>query len=122
MTANTPQSRKAKGRRFQQEVVRALLEQFPELTENDLKSTSMGKPGADIEMSQKALDILGIEPECKFVEKLNVHEAFKQTEVRAEKKGLIPVLFFKRSRSKPLACIELNVLLQLLRSQKCTSI
>ena len=39
----------------------------------------------------------GLHIECKFVERLNVREALEQCK-RDAKKGLIPVLFHKRSR------------------------
>lgn len=131
VTANTPQSRKQKGRLFQQQIVKAILDFFPELTENDVKSTSMGKPGSDLELSEKALRMLNIEPECKFQEKLNVHNAMKQVTDRLNKKKpkqfknvdtmvktilKIPVLFFKKSYSEPYVCIRLDDFLSLLRS------
>ena len=131
MTANTPQSRKQKGRLFQQQIAKAILDFFPELTENDVKSTSMGKSGSDLELSEKALRMLNIEPECKFQEKLNVHDAMKQVIDRLNKKKpkshknvdslinailKIPVLFFKKSYSEPYVCIRLDDFLFLLRS------
>jgi hypothetical protein len=131
MTANTPQSRKQKGRLFQQQIAKAILDFFPELTENDVKSTSMGKSGSDLELSEKALRMLNIEPECKFQEKLNVHNAMKQVIDRLNKKEpkkfksvdamvkailKIPVLFFKKSYSEPYVCIRLDDFLSLLRS------
>jgi hypothetical protein len=131
VTANTPQSRKQKGRLFQQQIVKAILDFFPELTENDVKSTSMGKSGSDLELSEKALRMLNIEPECKFQEKLNVHNAMKQVIDRLNKKKpkqfknvdtmvktilKIPVLFFKKSYSEPYVCIRLDDFLSLLRS------
>ena len=131
MIANTPQSRKQKGRLFQQQIVKAILDFFPELTENDVKSTSMGKSGSDLELSEKALRMLNIEPECKFQEKLNVHNAMKQVIDRLNKKKpkqfknvdtmvktilKIPVLFFKKSYSEPYVCIRLDDFLSLLRS------
>lgn len=39
-----PQSAKAKGRRLQQQVAAAVLENYRELTEDDVRSTSMGAP------------------------------------------------------------------------------
>jgi hypothetical protein len=39
-----PQSAKAKGRRLQQQVAAAVLENYHELTEDDVRSTSMGAP------------------------------------------------------------------------------
>ena len=70
----------------------------------------MGKSGSDLELSEKALRMLNIEPECKFQEKLNVHNAMKQVIDRLNKKKpkqfknvdtmvktilKIPVLFFQ---------------------------
>lgn len=48
----------------------------------------------------EAADVVGLPGlhiECKFVERLNIREALEQAK-RDAKKGLIPVLFHKRSR------------------------
>ena len=46
-----PSSAKAKGRRLQQQIVSDLFKVFPELSEGDLRSTSMGAGGEDIQAS-----------------------------------------------------------------------
>jgi len=49
-----------------------------------------------------ASDITGIpyiHPECKFVEKLNIHEAMSQAVRDSAKAGNIPVVFHKKSRT-----------------------
>ena len=49
-----PQSAKAKGRRLQQIVCQDLLELFPSLEADDIRSTSMGCNGEDISNELKA--------------------------------------------------------------------
>ena len=73
-----PQSCKSKGRRFQQKVARAILDVFPHLTEDDVRSTSMGAPGEDIQMSP--LGAAGLAPVsgvqmCRETECVELHRA-----------------------------------------------
>lgn len=111
MVANTVQSRKAKGRGFQQLVVASILKHFPALEAGDVVSTSMGAPGADIKLSPAALRVLPLSIECKAVEKLNIWAAYAQAS--ANSKNLNPVLIFKRSRQKPLVVVDLDYYLSL---------
>ena len=50
----TPRSRKAKGRRLQQEVCNLLLEQFSHLEQDDIKPAIMGESGEDVKLSPAA--------------------------------------------------------------------
>lgn len=89
---------KAKGRKLQQDVAKALLavgQQFG-LVAGDVKSTSMGAFGVDVQLSPAALKALGpLAIECKRVESLNVATTFAQ---HAEKyPSSIPILFHRRS-------------------------
>jgi hypothetical protein len=45
------QSTKAKGRRWQQKIVRMILDCFPSLEPDDVRSTSMGASGPDVQLS-----------------------------------------------------------------------
>lgn len=111
--ANTPQSRKARGRKFQQEIRDLILEIFPELEPDDCRSTGMGQSGEDLQFSPAARKLLPIAPEMKNQEKLNVWEAIKQAEENGGEYE--PVLFFRRNRTKPYAIIDAKVLLELYR-------
>lgn len=111
--ATTPQSRKARGRKFQQEIRDMMLEIFPELEPDDIRSTSMGASGEDLLFSPAARRLLPIAPEMKNQEKLNIWEAIKQAEENAGDNE--PVLFFRRNRTKPYVVIDAEYLLKLFR-------
>ena len=56
---------KAKGRLGQQEVRDRLLETFPDLEPDDIKSTVMGDSGEDIQLSPAARKIIPLTIEVK---------------------------------------------------------
>ena len=58
MTANTPASRKAKGRRLQQAVRQDLIEHLG-IDPGDILSTAMGQSGCDLYLSPAALGLAG---------------------------------------------------------------
>ena len=66
------QSAKAKGRKLQQWVRDLILETWNELEPDDVRSTSMGAGGEDLQLSPAARRKFGYSVECKNVEKLNV--------------------------------------------------
>lgn len=47
--------------------------------------------------SPDVIGLPGIHIECKYVNRLNIHDALKQS-IRDAKEGEIPVVFFKRDR------------------------
>ena len=73
-----PQSCKAKGRRLQQLVVSDLLSMFPSLSEDDIRSTSMGAGGEDIQLSSAARRVIPYSFEAKNQERVNVWSAMEQ--------------------------------------------
>ena len=74
-----PQAAKAKGRRLQQHVAKRLLETFPDLHADDVRSTGMGQGGEDVQLSAAARSrIGGYSFECKNVERLNIFGALEQ--------------------------------------------
>lgn len=109
MTAKTVQSRKAKGKNFQKEIVQAILEMFPTLEPDDVQNRSMGAQGEDIMLSPKARKLLPISIEAKCQESLNFWQAFKQAESNA--KTYIPILIARRNRTKPLVVMDLTAFL-----------
>ena len=74
------QSAKAKGRKLQQWVRDLILETWNELEPDDVRSTSMGAGGEDLQLSPAARRKFGYSVECKNVEKLNVWSAYEQAE------------------------------------------
>ncbi len=73
---------KQKGRLGQQEVVKILLKSFPELTEDDIRSTPMGSQGEDIMLSSRALELVPWDIEVKRGKAFNLVNACKQATSR----------------------------------------
>lgn len=109
MVASTPQSRKQKGRKFQQDIRDDIIDIYPELTEHDVRSTSMGAQGTDILLSKEARDMLPFAIECKRKESINVHGDFIQAKEHAKKEKLLPLLVSKRNRESALVHLEWDV-------------
>lgn len=106
-----PSSCKNKGRRFQQEVEHALKNTFDHLKGNDIRSTSMGCPGADLILSTAALRVLPYDFEMKNQEKLQLWAAIKQCNKRVDADTdaeIYPMLVIRKNRTKPLAIMPLG--------------
>ena len=107
----TSQACKAKGRRFQQEVERALKHTFPHLKGNDIRSISMGCQGADLILSTAALKVLPYDFEMKNQENLQLWAAIRQCTRRVDAEtdtDIYPMLVIRRNRTKPLAIMPLG--------------
>ena len=114
MTANTPASRKAKGRRFQQAVRDDLIRDLG-IDPGDILSTAMGQSGCDLYLSPAARERFPFAVECKAQERIALPEWWQQCTRNADKVGLTPLLLIKRSREEPLAVLRWTDLLSLLR-------
>ena len=111
MTAKTTQSRKAKGRNLQKEVVARILAHFSFLHSSDVQSTSMGAPGVDVKLSKAAQDVFPMAIECKAVEKVNIWDAWGQA--KHNSKDLNPLLVIRKARKEAIAVVDLEYLLSL---------
>lgn len=105
-----PSSAKAKGRNLQQLVRDKLLSQYPELTERDVKSTSMGASGEDIQLSSAAYKLIPFYIEAKNRAKIAVYRFFEQSVTDQN-----VLLVIKENRKKPLAVLDLDLFLELLK-------
>ena len=99
-----PQSAKAKGRRLQQLVAAALLEAFPALAEDDVRSTPMGAPGEDVRLSPTARELVPFAFECKNAERVNVWDAIRQCACNTPV-GCTPVVVIKKNAAPPYALL-----------------
>jgi len=108
-----PRSAKNKGKRLQNNVRDLLLEKFTQLEEDDVRSTTMGDSGEDVLLSPAARKLFPFSIECKNQEKLNIWSSLEQAEKNS--KGHVPLLIFKRNRTKTYAVLEFDKLLELLR-------
>ena len=111
-----PRSSKAKGRLLQQWVKNQILKTFPELSELDVKSTTMGESGADIQLSSKGLEIFPFAVECKKYSKFSVYDHFEQAQnhikqmLKGQKKDkrphIYPLVIIEGDYKKPLAILD----------------
>lgn len=106
-------SAKAKGRRLQQELRDALLEQFPQLQPDDIRSTGMGQSGEDLLLSPAARALLPFAFECKNQEALSIWSALEQAAINA-KNGVIPALVFRRNHTQPYVALPFAAFLKLI--------
>jgi len=107
-----PRSAKNKGKRLQNKVRDIILEKFDSLEPDDVRSITMGDSGEDILLSPAARRLFPFSVECKAQESLSIWSALEQAESNAGKH--IPLLVFKRNRSKTYAVLEFKELLKLL--------
>lgn len=108
-----PQSAKVKGRTFQQLIrdkLTDLLNPWGVVAE-DIKSTSMGAGGEDIQLSPFARKLLPISIECKAHKSFAVYKLYEQA--ISNSKEHKPVLFIKANHKKPLVVIDMEYYLDL---------
>lgn len=108
-----PQSCKAKGRRLQQLIVTDLLAAFPELHADDVRSTSMGAGGEDIQLSQAARKLLPYSFEAKNQERVNIWSAMSQARTNAPA-GTDAVVVMKKNQERPHVMISWDLFRRLI--------
>lgn len=111
----TPQSAKSKGRRGQQLVRDAILKAFPQLTTDDVRSTSMGATGADILLSQAAKKMVPYSIEVKTKSRSQIHTYYEQAKLHDD---LEPLVVVKKDRDIPLAIVSLEHFIKLISNDK----
>jgi hypothetical protein len=97
-------SAKNKGKRLQNDVRDLILETFKELEPDDVRSTTMGDS-----------KLFPFSVECKNQEKLNIWSSLQQAEDNAGEH--IPLVVFKRNRSKTYVAFELDKLMEILNEK-----
>ena len=115
MVAGTPQSRKSKGRGFQQSLREDLITHLG-ISPDDILSTAMGQGGCDLYLSPAARSVFPFGVEAKRCESISLPAWWKQCENNASKVALTPLLVFKRNREEPLAVLRWEDLLALIKS------
>lgn len=109
-----PQSAKAKGRNLQKWAVAQILARFPNLEPDDVRSTSMGAGGEDVQLSPAARREIPISLECKAKNKIATYSFYEQA-VDNCPKGMEPVVVMKGDRKKPLAVLDAGFFFDLMR-------
>lgn len=107
MVAKTPRTRKAKGRKFQQEIAKRISEilDIPVEKDGDIESRPMGQSGPDVILRGTAKELFPFVVETKFCEKWDIHKWIKQ----ARHYGDNWLLFCKKSRSKPIVVMDCDM-------------
>ena len=98
-------SAKAKGRRLQQWVRDRILERSPQLTEDDVRSTSMGAGGEDVQLSTAAREVFPFSVECKSRKGIAVYRDYEQAQGNAPPNSE-PIVVIKENRKKPLVIVD----------------
>lgn len=105
-------SGKAKARKLQQMVRDKILEAFPLLEPDDVKSTSMGANGEDVQLSPAARGLFPYSVECKARASVSVYAWYQQAKTNAPK-GMEPLLVIKQNYGKPLVVVDLDHYMEL---------
>lgn len=109
----TVAARKAKGRALQQLVRDSILESFPLLEADDVKSTAMGQGGMDVQLSPAAKKFFPYAVECKRNKSFAVYGPYEQAS--ANSVGLQPLLVIQGDRKKPLVMLDLQHFMELVK-------
>ena len=113
--AITPQSAKAKGRRHQQFVREKILALFPKkLLPDDVRSTSMGAGGEDIQLSPAARRLFNYSVECKAYKSFAIYKVVDQAKENCPS-GAEPMVVIKADHKKPLVVLDADHFFKLLR-------
>jgi len=108
----TPQSAKSKGRALQKLVKDAILEAFPQLEPDDVKSTSMGVTGEDVQLSPAARKLFPYQIECKNKATSQLHTYYNQAKTHGKHE---PIVIVKKNRAEVLVAITLEHFLNLIK-------
>lgn len=107
-----PQSAKAKGRVFQQWIRDLILTTFLTLEPDDVKSTSMGASGEDVQLSPAARKLFPYQIECKSKASSQIHTYYEQAKSHGKHE---PIVFVKQDRKRPLAIVDAEHFVELLK-------
>jgi len=108
-------SAKAKGRRHQQWVRDNILALFPKrLLPDDVRSTSMGAGGEDIQLSPAARRLFNYSVECKSFKNFAVYKIMDQA-IENCPKGSEPLAIIKGDRQRPLAVVDAEHFFKLIK-------
>ena len=106
------QSRKAKGRRLQQQFRDLLIEKL-DIDPEDIESRSMGAGGEDLIMSKAARNKFPYSIECKNQERMNIWSAWEQANGN---KGMYePLVVIKKNGVRPLVVLDAENFLDMIK-------
>ena len=106
------QSRKAKGRRLQQQFRDLLIEKL-DIDPEDIESRSMGAGGEDLIMAKAARNKFPYSIECKNQERMNIWSAWEQANGN---KGMYePLVVIKKNGVRPLVVLDGEYFLEMIK-------
>lgn len=105
------QSAKAKGRKLQQWTRDRILDVYSHLEEDDVRSTSMGASGSDVQLSPLARKSFDYDVECKSLARVGVYRFIDQCNNRGDAQ---PLVIVKENRRRPLAIVDAEHFFELL--------
>jgi len=114
---STTRRAKQKGRMGQQEIRDALLEAFPHLEQDDIKSTTMGDTGEDIQLSPAARKLIPISAEVKR-RKSGLKMAYDWMQQANNHNKGSPVVFYRSDRQPWLVISTLDHYINLLKERQ----
>lgn len=91
----------------------AILSTFPQLEPDDVKSTSMGATGEDVQLSPAARKLVPYQIECKNKATSQIHTYYEQAIQHGNHE---PLVIVKKDRDIPLAIVSLEHFLNLLKN------
>lgn len=109
-----PRSAKAKGRRLQQWVRDLILETFPTLEKDDVRSTTMGDGGEDVQLSPAARRYIPFGIECKNKAHVSVYSWIEQCRQHGPH---TPLLVIKEDNAEPLVVVDAKLFFNLLKEK-----
>jgi hypothetical protein len=106
-----PRSAKAKGKRLQNWLRDHLLQVFP-LEKDDVRSTTMGDSGEDVQLSPAARKHIPFQIECKNKSRVSVYAFMEQAREHGPHEPLVVV---KQDDSEPLVVVDAVTFFKLLK-------
>jgi hypothetical protein len=106
-----PRSAKAKGKRLQNWTRDLLLENFP-LEKDDVRSTTMGDTGEDVQLSPRARQLIPFQIECKNKAHVSVYSWYSQARTHGPHE---PLLVIKEDDAEPLVVVDAKTFFNLLK-------
>lgn len=91
-----------------------ILDRFTDLESDDVRSTSMGASGEDVQLSPAARRSCPISVECKARSSIVLYSWYEQAGTNC-KPELEPLLVVKGDRKKPLVCVDAEYFFDLLK-------
>jgi hypothetical protein len=105
---------KNKGKRLQNEIVKLILDYYPQLTTDDVKSNIGSENGVDVQLSTAAKKLFPYSIEAKNQETAKIWAWLEQSEKNCHP-NTDPLLIFRRNRSKTYVTLNIEDFFKLLK-------